>query len=763
MRPITPPRSPSYLKLLAALTAGALALPALAQPLGTSFVYQASLSNNGVPASGLHDFRFRLFDAASGGAQIGPELCADDVTLTAGGMTISLDFGSQFAGQRRFLEVRVRQDVATDCSDTGGYATLEPLMEITPTPHALFALNAGTATTATSALTAGSATTAVSATTATTATTAANADLLGGQAGSFYQNAANLTGTLGDARLGGTYSGLLTFSNAANAFSGSGAGLTNLSASNLTSGTLPSAALSGAYTSVLTFSNAANVFSGSGAGLTALSAANISTGTLSDARLSANVAMRNAANAFGNFTNSFGGNVGIGQPAPGFPLTFDSTNGDKVALFGNSGAHYGFGIASSLLQIHSNTSASDIAFGYGSSAAFTETMRIKGNGRVGVGLNPVNDFEVGGGTDVLTVDVTVVPGAIRVGNLTNETSVMSMVSRGDAEVVIDSNNNEANTRVFRFMKNGSTGTSPGVGVELARVQEDGRMGIGTAALADAMLHTFTSTRSSSATIETSVAGGVALTAIASATTADTAAGNFSTESNAGTGVYAIANANSGVTYGVQGFMDSNSANAMGVRGEALRSGANYGVYGSAPGASSFGVYANGRLGSSGTKSFMIDHPLDPENKYLLHYSAESPDVLNIYSGMAQLDAQGEVWITLPEYFEAINTDPRYSLTSVGAPAPMLHVADEVSGNRFHVAGGAPNAKVSWEIKAVRNDRFVQTYGAPVERVKVDGERGTYLRPELYGKPASQAQFAPPARVRPEATAPAAPTAPAAQR
>lgn len=74
------------------------------------------------------------------------------------------------------------------------------------------------------------------------------------------------------------------------------------------------------------------------------------------------------------------GNVGIGTTLPGFPLNFASSLGDKIALWGNSGTHYGFGIQDNLLQVHTDLATADIAFGYGSSNAFTETMRIKGNG-----------------------------------------------------------------------------------------------------------------------------------------------------------------------------------------------------------------------------------------------------------------------------------------------------------------------------------------------------------------------------------------------
>jgi hypothetical protein len=92
------------------------------------------------------------------------------------------------------------------------------------------------------------------------------------------------------------------------------------------------------------------------------------------------------------------GNVGIGQTAPGYPLSFSEGLGSKISLAGQGTSHYGFGIQSALLQIFSDSAGADIAFGYGSSTSFTERMRVKGNGYVGIGTStPGNKLTINSG------------------------------------------------------------------------------------------------------------------------------------------------------------------------------------------------------------------------------------------------------------------------------------------------------------------------------------------------------------------------------
>jgi hypothetical protein len=153
------------------------------------------------------------------------------------------------------------------------------------------------------------------------------------------------------------------------------------------------------------------------------------------------------------------------------------------------------------------------------------------------------------------------------------------------------------------------------------------------------------------------------------------------------------------------------------------------------------VWAQGRLSATGTKTFRIDHPDDPENKYLLHYCSEGPEPLNVYSGSVTTDAEGIAWVQLPDYFEEINKSPRYQLTVVddaaGSEFVQVKVARRIKENRFMIMTSAPDIEVCWEVKAVRNDRWVRTYGAPVEVEKQDLEKGTYQHPELYGLPAGK--------------------------
>ena len=165
-----------------------------------------------------------------------------------------------------------------------------------------------------------------------------------------------------------------------------------------------------------------------------------------------------------------------------------------------------------------------------------------------------------------------------------------------------------------------------------------------------------------------------------------------------------------------------------------------GVYGYVTAGSS-GAYAgifSGNVKVTGTLekgggSFKIDHPLDPENKYLYHSFVESPDMMNIYNGNVTTDQNGEALVELPDYFEALNRDFRYQLTVLGVFAQAI-VGEEVKGNRFKIRTSAPNVKVSWQVTGIRQDAFANKYRIPVEEPKPEIERGLYLHPLAFDQP-----------------------------
>gem|GEM_PF-6415545 len=78
--------------------------------------------------------------------------------------------------------------------------------------------------------------------------------------------------------------------------------------------------------------------------------------------------------------------------------------------------------------------------------------------------------------------------------------------------------------------------------------------------------------------------------------------------------------------------------------------------------------------SKGGGSFKIDHPLNPENQYLYHSFVESPDMKNIYDGVVELNQNGEAWVTMPKWFQALNAEFRYQLTCIGGFANVYIAA-----------------------------------------------------------------------------------------
>jgi hypothetical protein len=228
-------------------------------------------------------------------------------------------------------------------------------------------------------------------------------------------------------------------------------------------------------------------------------------------------------------------------------------------------------------------------------------------------------------------------------------------------------------------------------------------------------------------------------------------------STGGIGVYGISTGFIGIygqstsETGVQGVstdgdgIDGVSTNFYGVAGQSYN---NVGVIGFSDASDAVvGISTYGRAGhfegsvqvdgilSKGGGSFKIDHPLDPANQYLYHSFVESPDMMNVYNGNVILDGKGEAWVQMPDWFDALNRDFRYQLTTIGGFAPV-YVAEKVKANRFKIGGGSPGMEVSWQVTGIRQDPFANAHRIPVEQDKSANEKGKYLHPTEWGQSAS---------------------------
>jgi hypothetical protein len=207
------------------------------------------------------------------------------------------------------------------------------------------------------------------------------------------------------------------------------------------------------------------------------------------------------------------------------------------------------------------------------------------------------------------------------------------------------------------------------------------------------------------------------------------------ESSQGNGVHGVSNSND-----ASGVYGENTGTGFGIAGRT--GGDGDAIFGDNLDPSGRAGYFNGNVRVQGFLSkaagaFEIDHPLDPANKYLYHSFVESPDMMNVYNGNVTLDANGEATVQLPSYFEALNGDYRYQLTAIGTPGPNLYVAQEVKGNTFKIAGGEPGSKVSWQVTGIRHDPYAEQNRIQVEVDKAPTDKGSYLHPEVYGKPQTE--------------------------
>src|SRR5687767_14506058 len=121
-----------------------LAGPYLAFAQTTEFTYQGSLRDGSNAADGNYDFEFRLFSVDAGGTALGT-LQRLGVAVSNGVFSVKLDFGAQFPGENRFLEIAVRP------VGGGSFQQLSPRQAITSSPYNQRSLSAQNADTAANA------------------------------------------------------------------------------------------------------------------------------------------------------------------------------------------------------------------------------------------------------------------------------------------------------------------------------------------------------------------------------------------------------------------------------------------------------------------------------------------------------------------------------------------------------------------------------------------------------------------------------------
>ncbi len=361
-------------------------------------------------------------------------------------------------------------------------------------------------------------------------------------------------------------------------------------------------------------------------------------------------------------------------------------------------------VAIALAQTSPSTST-PVVFGQGSSnfipiwtggSTLGNSVMFQSGGNVGVGTT-----SPGSALDVVSGGSTAVRG-ISFGTAGFANGVVGESSSPDGNGVIGQNRASNGGSGVRGVANGTSGFAIGVLGESYAPSGDGVFGVSQAS-----------------------SGG---------------AGVFGAINNtSGVAVFGVASATSGSPTGVVGFVESPNAVAgqfvtHGGSGLILQglSGINkqqvFTIDGSGNGFLAGNLAVTGTV-SKGGGSFKIDHPLDPSNKTLSHSFVESPDMMNIYNGVVNLDSKGQASVSLPDWFESLNGDYRYLLTAIGAPQPELYIAEEIHGNRFKIAGGKPAAKVSWQVTGIRHDAYANAHRIRVEEDKSATERGSYMHPE----------------------------------
>jgi trimeric autotransporter adhesin len=453
-----------------------------------------------------------------------------------------------------------------------------------------------------------------------------------------------------------------------------------------------------------------------------------------------------AATVLGNskLYQATSGNVGLGTTTPTAKLEAITASTTGTGVLGDASAATGatFGVTGKSASstgtgvLGQATAASGANFGVYGATASPAGIAVDGNATTGTGVAGVTSGPTGYG--VYGANAATTGTAYGVYGATASAAGIGTLGLATA------------SSGSTFGVYGSTVSSAGFGVEGNATAGTGVAGVTSGPTGYGVYGANAATTGAAYGVYGTTASTAGIGTVGQATAASgTTYGVYgSTVSPAGTAVYGTATGGTGVAggssgatgYGVYGANNATSGNAIGVYGNSSSAtgigvSANATAGGTALLAIATGggtagkftgpVVINGNLTVNGTVSklggsFRIDHPLDPEHKYLYHSFVESPDMMNIYNGVVTLSHRGDAVVTLPEWFEALNRDFRYQLTCIGGFAPV-YVASEVSGNQFKIGGGKAGMKISWQVTGIRKDAFANEHRIPVEENKAPVE------------------------------------------
>lgn len=178
------------------------------------------------------------------------------------------------------------------------------------------------------------------------------------------------------------------------------------------------------------------------------------------------------------------------------------------------------------------------------------------------------------------------------------------------------------------------------------------------------------------------------------------------ESESGAGVYG--NATGNLASGVRGVALGESG--AGVSGESsILSPTGTGVRGTAFHAGAWGVFAEGRLGASGTKSFVQPHPKDPSRN--IQFICLEGNESGTYFRGSTLLVNGVAEIPIPEEWTLVTEADGITVQVTPTSGPALLHVPEKTRHRI-VVRGAPDCAFDYFVNGIR--RGFQRYEPFVE-------------------------------------------------